>query len=130
MYADVNNHAKMPTRVDKNVQTVYGTLRASPKEYDGPLELLPNIGVSSIMILGSSLPIFYNSMAYLTDVKVGKCRRGRELAVRGYLVSAAKKVMFLLAFVCLFVSRIMQKLLNRCSHNSAVMWYMGRGRNR
>jgi len=32
-------------------------------------------------------------------------------------------------FVCLFVSRIMQKLLNRLSQNSVERWHMGHERN-
>jgi len=44
-------------------------------------------------------------------------------------VTSAKEVMFSLAFVCLFVSRIMQKLLRRFSQHSVELWQMGKVRD-
>jgi len=49
-----------------------------------------------------------------------------------FFIASAKEVMFFTGFsqlVCLLVSRITQKVLNRFSQNSAGRWPMGRGRN-
>jgi len=45
------------------------------------------------------------------------------------LIISAKEVMSSSAFVCLFVIRIAQKLLDRFSQNLVKMWHMGHGRN-
>ena len=48
----------------------------------------------------------------------------------GWLISSAKEVMFSLRlFVYLFVSRIMQKQLNRYSQNSVERWHKGHEKN-
>jgi len=45
------------------------------------------------------------------------------------LITSAKEVVFSSAFVCLFVSRIMQKALNWCSQNLVKMSHMDQARN-